>query len=643
MPQVRPRKRSHTKGPAKPQSPLSPMLMTAQGGDGPSIHMIVPWIGIHDLYNLSRLNTAFHKQLVEEQEAKLCWIDVAVSITSYPSRGFNPTAIRKDLEEASMKGRAVLFYKLRALVCPWTSLTMEMPLSVLFRTIPQPTYMLMTDSDQRMVLQTDEPEDTAQSSFPVRFDSDTFAKRVVLMEERAPFPHHELDHTGEVMRMTPLLHQMSVVWGNRQHRYFVVHGSVFGVLEFHEISDMGTQKGLNGIYFFASGSGRMLCHLVLDGLDERDGCFLQSRPCNMWILGRQRVTHFYIPDVISRQHVETWGGNLSTPSERMDPALWMAGKGDIREAIQFMKRCYGEHEDIPVSATIINKAANFNKRTLLHYAAEAGNIQACRQLLDCRANPALMDRGEMSPITLAIKRLDLDVTRLLIAERGTMHVGEFSKAWWTLCRKHTEYTLVRAREGDAVRRQTRETVPGLLRELLFESMPDQAGVGYLSDHFRRALQSSIILASKDAVSLILRSGGTELQLHCKTHLDLLHQIFCSVYHTKTHEEEAFETVKMLFTDFQYDVNRNVCTRPSAEEPLVLAVRFGNLDLVRFMVEELGADIHVRSRYAREGLRTVCKDRAVVRMCGESISIRLYLERRFVSDRTTSLPPRMQSD
>ena len=612
----------------KAQSPLSSMLIT-QVGDGPSIQMLVPWIGVHDLYHLSRLNTNFYQQLMKEQESKRCWIDVAVSITSYPSKGFNPTAIKNDLEKASLQNDAGFFYKLRALLCPWTSLTMELPLSILFRTIPQPTYMLLTDNDQRMVLQTDEPEDTAQSSFPAVFDSEAFAKSVVLMEERVQFPAEEMDHTAEVQRMTPRGHGMPDFRRDLMHRYLVVHGGVFAVMEFHDISGVGAKEGMNGIYFFASRSGRMLCHLVLEGLDERDGCFLQSRPWNMWILGRRRVTHFYTPPIDSDQYILTWKGNLSSAAERMDPALWMAAKGEVRKAIQFMQRCFGEDEGIPVSSTVLNKAANFNQRTLLHYAAEAGNLQACRWLLDSKAKPGITDRIEMTPITLAIRKLHLDVAKLLIAERGEMQVGEFSKAWWTLCKQDVKSI---PRDDDSIRRQTRQIVPGLLRELLFECMPSQVGVGFVvHDHFKRALQSSCILASKDSVALILRSGGVEFQGYCKTRLDLMHQIFCSVYRTKTHEEEAFETVKMLFTEFEYDVNRNICPRPSAEEPLVLAVKFGNLDLVRFMVEEMGANIRVRSRYTKEGLRAVCRDRAVIRMCGESISIRDYLDALFARE------------
>ena len=632
MPQRRPKKRTHKASQVKVQSPLSTMLIT-QAGDGPSIRMIVPWIGIHDIYQLSRVNGNFYKQLVKETDAKRLWIDIAVALTAYPGRGFNPRDIEKDLVEAVQKSDNCFFYKLRALLCPWTSLSMLFPLSVLFRTIPQPTYMLLTDDGKRMVLQTDDPEDTVQSSFPAFFDNDTFARDVTLLEDRVPFPPHELDHVEEIQRMTPRGHGMPDFQRDVTHRYFFVHGGVFAVMEFHSITASGSREGRNGIYFFAGRTSRMLCHLVLEGLEHHDGCFIQSRPCNLWILGRQRVSHFYCPPITQEEHVFNWGGNLASASERMDPALWMAARGDVRGAIQFMKKCFGEHADIPVSSTVLNKVANFSKRSMLHYAADAGDLQACRRLLHSRAQPGLRDMSEMTPITLAIRKMHLDVTRLLVAERGTMEDGEFSKAWWTLCRQEDNHSL--QTDNNLVRQQTRVTVPALVRELLFESMPNQ-GVQRFSpnylfqpvDHFRRALQSPGILASKDSVALILRTGGAEFQDYCKIRLDLLHQIFCSVYHTKAHEEEAFDTVKMLITEFGYNVNHNACNRASAEEPLILAVKFGNLDLVRFMIEEMGANIRVRSRYSREGLRAVAKDRAVVRMCGESFSILDYLKTRF---------------
>ena len=84
---------------------------------------------------------------------------------------------------------------------------------------------------------------------------------------------------------------------------------------------------------------------------------------------------------------------------------------------------------------------------------------------------------------------------------------------------------------------------------------------------------------------------------------------------------------MLFTEFGFDVNRNLCKYEKADCPLVHAVRRGDLALVRFMIEELGADIRVRSQQNKEDIRII----AIARAIGadplwrdESIRVREYV-------------------
>ncbi len=66
------------------------------------------------------------------------------------------------------------------------------------------------------------------------------------------------------------------------------------------------------------------------------------------------------------------------------------------------------------------------------------------------------------------------------------------------------------------------------------------------------------------------------------------------YKTATHRDGAIDTLRMLFEEFGFQVNN-----PSVpggrlvrwpECPLILAARFGSVEFVKFLVEEMHADL-----------------------------------------------------
>jgi hypothetical protein len=403
---------------------------------------------------------------------------------------------------------------------------------------------------------------------------------------------------------------------NQIHRYFFVHGGVFAVMDFHD-PYMGytLADGCNGIFFFSRSDGRMLRHMAVEDMTSPESCFMQSRPTQLWLMAGGKVAWFH-----SRVDIRSsLGVNLAARSEVMDPALWMAGRGDAAGAMQFLTSlfCRREIEDV------INSCSNSHRRTLLHFAAAEGQLDACRAFLEVGASCTMEDNGFMTPIALAMRKLHYEVVILLLEQRGEMYVEEFSKIWWEFCR--LSHVLL-PRHEDAVRAQCREIIPGIMRMLLFTSMPMRPNF-ILNVHLQRALESPAILASADAVELVIRTGGEPFRDMCQKSMDIYKQIFRCLYPTHTHQVESFETVKMLFNELGFDVNRNLCKYERADYPLVHAVRSGDLALVRFMIEELGADILVRGKTSMEDIRTVAFNRVISanqQWRDESIRIRDYV-------------------
>eukprot|EP00928_Gymnodinium_smaydae_P083123 TRINITY_DN66383_c0_g1_i1.p1 TRINITY_DN66383_c0_g1~~TRINITY_DN66383_c0_g1_i1.p1 ORF type:complete len:400 (-),score=56.26 TRINITY_DN66383_c0_g1_i1:23-1222(-) len=65
-------------------------------------------------------------------------------------------------------------------------------------------------------------------------------------------------------------------------------------------------------------------------------------------------------------------------------------------------------------------------RSALHYAAEQGNVDVMRLLLDARAEPNLQDGQYKIPLHLAIESENLDAVHLLINSKADMNVGHIA-------------------------------------------------------------------------------------------------------------------------------------------------------------------------------------------------------------------------
>ena len=586
-------------------NPLMPMLLNTLC-DGPSIMLLLPYLGIRALWLLSCANQELRARLVVMTEARKLWTELAVRIAGFPGKGFEPEKLRALV--ASWPQEFVPFFdQMRALICPWTSMPDTLPLRMLFRTVePHPRYMFLNEAGTRLIFQASDPREAGQASSLAERSPD-YAKEVQLFEPKEVFAREEL-HPAMVMAQVipPGFFIPDYSAGrNLVHRYHFVHGGVFAAIECHNHRrNVAATDGYNGVYFFSCADGRMLRHMALEDMANVKTSFMQSRPTKLWLMVQNRVLAFR-PDPFSvarRQPI------LASPTEQMDPALWMAANGDTAGAMRFLT-CLFRRQNI---RDVIDVRSAANRRSLLHYAASEGQTETCRALVDAGANITTEDCSYMTPIALAVSKLQHDAAILLIQRRGEMEVEEFSKVWWELC--NLNHTILRLDEA-SVRDQSRRIIPGIVRALLFTAIPTRPSF-ILNVHLQRAMESMYILSSPDATTLVLQTGGQHFLEMCQKHKDIFNRIFCTTFPTPTHEKESFETVKDLFREFGLDVNRNISLGARPVPPLVHAVMRGDLELVRFMIEELGADIRVTRQPSGEDLRILAITRTMANVTPE---------------------------
>lgn len=65
-----------------------------------------------------------------------------------------------------------------------------------------------------------------------------------------------------------------------------------------------------------------------------------------------------------------------------------------------------------------------SQRTALHFAAESGNMEIVKMLLDAKANPNAQDRTGKTPVTVAAERGKMDVLKALLAAGGDVNARD---------------------------------------------------------------------------------------------------------------------------------------------------------------------------------------------------------------------------
>jgi hypothetical protein len=585
-----------------PTNPLSALLVPDKSNEV-SLSLITPFLGIRDMYRLSRVQNGptgnIHDMFTKSPYGIRQWIDIAIRITTDPTRGFIPEVI---LEHLSAVPPNRIFTNIRQLVCPWTSVSERLPVTGMMYTIPRESRMFAIseqDTETRLVFQARDTESTVQASCPAR-NRVGFTSDIVINEPKITIPPSELDYFEEIQTkymaingkpfLMPDFTQRLAI----SHSAFPVHGGVFAVMEFFNGGYTRHAEGDNGVYYFDY-SGRFLRHKKLFlGLDE-DCCYIQSRPFNLWFLLNGAVEYTYgigccDNTCATRKRGYTYGFQccekgcslatrtishhkitLATPTDRIFPALWMAASGDATGAMDFLTH---ELERLP-----INTKSSLNERTLLHYAATEGKHETVRALLSNKASPHIRDFNGDTALMLACENFHHETVQVLI-EQGNLEPRDILRSWTVFCQMGEISLLPPFPSTEVIHLQCRVKIPFITRALLSNMVKPSF------DTLINGFKSTAIMASPDAVELILTTGGNQIRNYFNRWGAV--RFLFGTFQTRDHMLESMGTLRLMFGKLEMDVNRSYVVEN--ETPIVWAVRDGTVEAVRLLVEEFHADV-----------------------------------------------------
>ena len=489
-------------------------------------------LAISDLDRLARSSRALHDLLISNRdESKGIWAQVAARMTSFPERLFFRDRILAWLNQSPMRlVRATakpppqceklrlavnrdFFKELRCLMCPWSSTSQYVELQ---RHMREPVAMAVDDASNRMILHTRAGQQMSANvnimlPAAARMEEGMTASWMVFnvddVEQTVDLTRHkDMCHEDDVRRLmgdhNPIKDCSTL--RNCTYRRFVVSGAVVAITEVFNHERGVAEEASNGLYFVSVHDGRILLRRTIPRCMITNPFLLVSRPSELWYTYGDSIVYMY-PRTMSSPLFES---HLSILRERMHPALWMASNGDAVGAARYLDQiCWRGVEMLPNIDVRINMQALHDRGTVLHYAAKAGQAEACARLLDMKANPSLCNYHGDNALCLALSRLHVDVVEVMLSRqwKNDLQLEMFHRAFRALSNPKEKPTPF---DADEILVQCRETVPRATRALLFNlgeffnvDLPSFKSV------LNEALRSPTILASADSVRLILDSGG----------------------------------------------------------------------------------------------------------------------------------------
>jgi hypothetical protein len=591
--------------------------------------LLSPFIGsFHTLNMMACTSKHMHCRISEDADARKHWIQMAAEVTAMPERGFVPEQITKTLEEITDK--AQFFDRLRALICPWTSIPVACANGGdFFASLAFSRYMFVSKDSTRLIFQSRSEHNSFQLSgateWSEQWERDVITQNVTVQKEREYLEdnHHHFSREIQALLDTPL-DMYKFTSTDASHATFSfhhVHGGVFAVMAHFNVSPRVLVDGENGIYFFSYRDCRMLAHISMHQSRRHDQCSMQSLPGKLWILTEEWLMHHMCPPFLETE--DQAGVWLSKRESKMDPALYLASQGDTEALLYCL-----EHDMCKLD---INTQAEFNKRTVLHYAAKTGQTETVLKLMENRGSAYVPDFNHETALQLAVRGLHHETVEAIV-QNEPMSSSVFHGSFREL-RQFRELMHHIKMDVESVRYQCRISIPSIVKSLLLH-MPDNPGM--LEHILVHALESKTILASAEATEFIFNMGGAALRERYMNQ-GIFRRLFGG-FDSIEHEQEAVKTMIMTVEDFGVDINyRWGITR---DTHLIWAVRYGSLLAVKTLIEDLHADIHGLSNIG-EGIRSIAYDRTQhSRWCrdtaGESDRILVYIKKLFAAARLDSV-------
>jgi len=342
------------------------------------------------------VNRELNAGVMRSKYGKIMWEKIAREIT-----GFDNICIVHDDHGSFM-------HRIKLLICPWLSMPVALPFEV-------PNGSSGDMFDMRIEVVGEEPISPDGDKRLLKFyleDGEMFLYTMPCIDGgvieilkgggiKFPEPAPSIELDGSVYDVLE-----ADLSGEKIYKVYVVHKSVYAVIEFSESIDR------SGVFFFATGSNRMLrymqCPDVLTASSETDICF---RSMEMWFLTGYRI-FYYGPGNPPAQ--------IASPAERVSPALWLAFQGDLNGVMQYLR-------DYNLD---INTADLKCRQTVLHYAAMGGDVDVINNLIEYNADIEAEDNLYETPLSTAVRYLQHRAVRALLKAGAMVTQTAFRAVGW---------------------------------------------------------------------------------------------------------------------------------------------------------------------------------------------------------------------
>jgi ankyrin repeat protein len=537
-------------------------------------------VSLATLQNLDTLQTfsrmamtcrAFNNVTSGTEQGCALWLKLALAATVGQDGHSSSAEIRRHF--ATLKGRTEFFWNLELLVCPWCADEECLPVDVGGRGDVRQTLCFSTDVDRLHYSANNNSKRLSFPSVPI----DGFENMVQTFDETvlpvvAPLSQtmQDLAKKAREKKIVPdFSHDQTC-----QYRVFPVHAGAFAVVELFFSGVFNDDKIIDdGVYFFSHKDGRMLRHIALDSGVSRSDCVILSKPCALWIMTYDGIRYFG-PSCSRREY--SYG-------EFMDPALWAIGRGDAEAAIKIMNNL-----EAPLDWPCL-----ISDRTLLHYAAKEGHVDAVRRLLACEEFEAVNtpDAFGHSALYLAVAELRLEVVEVLLElgnadPEGSVYIfndiGDFCQ--------YRPYAKCTHR----AKLEFNHLVPAITKLILDKSpgiLDECEGITYYKP----------VLTSPKTIRLICSAGE-------ETSMDYFTSGFAGGFRTREHALSAVSSLYVLAREFNLDINTKEYSH--MEYPLINLAENAIVEAVIMAIDNLGADPTVKSKKGQT-IREIATARASV--------------------------------
>ncbi len=527
--------------------------------------------GIRPLAYFSTACKTFHQALNRTTTGHQLWLDQAIkaTFTSKEENGddFSAKALRAHFERVPP---LMMLHHVRLLVCPWLSEQEHMQDVDFNRGLRDVKQRLFFSKSDRGRLCYRHPGSETQTSFPAR-PCDDFESQIRYEDPLDDVPRRPLKALRRRAKAKEIVPDF---FHDRRTNYslFPVHGGAYAVVEMDSnmTGDIDDEFLFQGVYFFSCRNGLMLRHILLPDLSFNISADLLSRPTELWVLGCSGVQYFG-PRSSLRPNFA---------SEYIDPALWMAGRGDITGAVTFMRTL-----GFPLDTRGL-----IASRTLLHYAALSGRKDAVSELLKQKGQDVnAEDAHGLTPLFYAAAELHADAVEELVTE-GKADVFTVERG---SCLQHVGYNKDERKDAvtdEQAELEVREIVPRIVRTLVGATLSAVVGSDEDMNEVRCGfLDRASLLSCPEAVRCVL---GSELLVR-----PMLADIVPGFreFRSPVFETHALDTLVMLVTEKKLDIN----ARSSDEDaPILTMVQFAPSEAVVLAIDRLGADPTVRSKVGK---------------------------------------------